>query len=242
MARAYRMTSARRAAIRKAQLASARKRRGRRRRRIATGVGIASAGVLAVTLGASARYGTRRRARMSAANVVQTTISTSKELDLPRWSLEQSMVNLTADARRKRLKPRIDYGRAGKTAREVQFQIETQNRRQQRAAQKATKAATGKTGKGRVRANTAGITDKVKRNRPKFNDDRRADYSPNARRELYERDAERISARNKANYDRKKKMKALKNLFGKPVVGNIRVNSTSADWNEWFAQQGGKSG
>ena len=88
MARAYRMTSARRAAIRKAQLASARKRRGRRNKKIAAGVALAGAGVIGVTMYASKGRGKgkgKSGKNSTAINTVsQTMAAPSKSLDIIR--------------------------------------------------------------------------------------------------------------------------------------------------------------
>lgn len=232
MARAYRMTSARRAAIRKAQLASARKRRGRRNKRIATGVGV-GVGVVAVTLGAAAHsYGKRRRGRMQ--NVVQTTVqasnrSTSKELDVVRWTLEESIVDIGPDAKKKKLKPRIDFGRAGKTPREIMFKQQQLSRSQW----KQDRAKKGKNGRGRVRVAESGKADKVLRDRQKFNAQRRESYDSNARAALYESQKGIIKIKNDAKAARKRRDKALRRILSQQVVGNITIDMTGTEKSGW---------
>ena len=174
MARAYRMTSARRAAIKKAQAASARKRKGKNRKRAAIGAAAIGVGVLGVTL-AKTRSG-RKKSR-GPVSVIGTTVepagqvSTSKELDILRVTLDS---------------PGDVFGHLGKPE-----GSQLKKRELSKKQNKADKAAKGKGGKGVFRVGEIGSVDKVLRNRPKFNDDRRNGYSPGARREKYLRDKAR---------------------------------------------------
>lgn len=186
MARAYRMTAGRRAAIKKAQAASARKRRGRRKKRIAVGAGIGALGVVGVTLAAANGYGKRRRALIANAGVLEATMappekeikySSSKEIDVIRVTLEES-IQLTP--RSKKYKG-IDFSKVGKPDLVTMKKVWT----------KENKAGKERKGRGKFRVGVGGAVDKVLRNRPKFNDDRRGDYSPSRRKKLYEAESQR---------------------------------------------------
>lgn len=186
MARAYRMTAGRRAAIKKAQAASARKRRGRRNKKIAIGAGI---GVVAVTMAAANGYGKRRRALIANAGVLEATMappkkeikhSSSKEIDLVRVTLDEA-IELTP--RSKKFK-RIDFSKAGKPDRVTMTKLKKQE-------QENKAKGTQRKGKGKFRVGETGATDKVLRNRPKFNDDRRNGYSASSRSKKYKEESQR---------------------------------------------------
>lgn len=171
MARAYRMTSARRYAIKKAQAASARKRRGKRRRKIGVGVGLS---VVAVTVAAGG-YAARRRGGKR--GVLQTTLgdspikySTSKEIDVIRQTIDDT-IQVTKRGKYKG----FDYGRTGKP---FDSSKPVESWRVTRAKKKAAKAAAGIKKKGVTRVKKNGLTDRVLRNRPKYDSDRRNDYRP----------------------------------------------------------------
>ena len=189
MARAYRMTAGRRAAIKKAQAASARKRRGRRKKKIAIGAGIGALGVVGVTMAAANGYGKRRRALIANAGVLEATMappkkeikySSSKEIDLIRVTLDEA-IQLTP--RSKKVKG-IDFSKAGKPDRVTMTKLKKQ--------EKENKAkGTQSKGKGKFRVGETGATDKVLRNRPKFNDDRRNGYSGSSRSKKYKEESQR---------------------------------------------------
>lgn len=185
------MTSARRAAIRKAQLASARKRRNRGRKRAALGVA-AGVGVIGVTMAAANGYGNRRRARMAPKNVVEATVqpqiqySNSKELDVFRVTFDDpGVVRRTNKGKYKG----IDFSSVGKTYGEHYKTIELTGRE--------NKLNTHVFGKGKIRVAGNGKAVKVKRDRQKFNEDRRNDYSPAARHDAYERSKARKARKKK---------------------------------------------
>ena len=189
MARAYRMTAGRRAAIKKAQAASARKRRGKRKKRIAIGAGIGALGVVGVTMAAANGYGKRRRALIANAGGLEATMappkkeikySTSKEIDVIRVSLEEA-IQLTP--RSKKYKG-IDFSKAGKPDNVMMTRLKKQS--------KENKAkGTQSKGRGKFRVGESGATDKVLRNRPKFNDDRRNGYSRSQRSKAYKEESQR---------------------------------------------------
>lgn len=184
MARAYRMTSARRAAIRKAQLASARKRRGRRKKRIATAVGV-GAGVIGVTLAAKSY---RRRGRGSK-NVVNATMepsiqySDSTDVDVVRHTISSQLT--TRKTRSGRIKHGIDFGKTGSPV-SVFVDIERRSPRWVRTESKLKRAARGNRGYRRIRVGKDGSIDIVKRNRQNFNAQRRNDYDSAVRSNNYE--------------------------------------------------------
>ena len=175
MARAYRMTSARRAAIKKAQAASARKRKGRHRRRaaigIAVGVGI---GVLGVTL----TRNPKKRKAAGPVNVVNTTlpqapaVTKTKEIDILRVTLDSPGVIHSGG---------VDFSVLGKPE---GSQLKT--RKLSKKQNKADLAAKGKAGKGKIRVGAGGRAVKVKRDRQGFNQDRKNDYVPSSRSKRYQ--------------------------------------------------------
>lgn len=214
MARAYRMTSARLAAIRKAQRISAQKRRGKKRKRIAASVavGAVGAGVLGVTLG---RY--RSRKKGGKVSVVSTTmssqpISNSKELDIIRNDLVTSLTT-TKDKKGEI----VDFSKVG-TPRSSQQIIKRLTKQQKRAE----KAQEGRKSKRIARNSTSSnSTDTVKRNKVKYNEKRRNEYrSSLAVREA--RSAAYQEAKNRdnppawiqTNYYQKRKQKAkMRNIL-----------------------------
>lgn len=208
MARAYRMTSARRAAIRKAQLASARKRRGKRKKKIIAG-SVAAVGVVGVTM-----YATKNRRRKSGAssvNVVSETMaasnsqSVSKQLDLIRISPHDAGNN------------KIDYSEVGKPMRDLNLKkLHLSQRRIDR------KLNAHKKGTGKVIAGTKSVIQKVKRNRPGFNDSRRADYKPSQRKAAYEANKEAIKLANKERARRKRTV----SLLQQNVLSGISIDSS----------------
>lgn len=185
MARAYRMTPARRAAIRKAQLASARKRRGRKKKVIGgTLLGAAGLGVVAVTLGRRYRGSSKKTSAKSKVNVVNTTmspvnLSSSKEIDVVRWDTEISVVY------DKNGVEKIDFSRIGKP-------LKTRTTKINRKQGKADKAAKGTKGSGRIRSSNSkgkystaqGLT-KVKRDKPNDRAKRKRIYNSAARSKAY---------------------------------------------------------
>ena len=218
MARAYRMTSARRAAIRKAQLASARKRRGKKRRQIATGVG-----VLAVTMAAAggAAHYRRKRGASKSVNVVQETLrptetlSTSKEIDVLRNYIEESIVT------QKNGSSKIDFGRVGRPrAHGVDKNLHVNQRQLDRKQNKQTK------GKGVTRTDRHGKTDHVLRNRPGFNDSRRNEYRPSSRRQRYQENKSRdqvprwLTPEHRAMKRTQKRTKALTTHIATTIFNN----------------------
>lgn len=176
MARAYRMTSARRAAIKKAQAASARKRRGKRKRKIATGVGIVGGlGVVGVTMYAANKGMKKRKSqKQSSVGVVTETIqmSTSKEIDVIRTGIYDSVER------------GLDYSEIG--AREHQNPSGTLSiDRITRAQKKAAKAARGRRGRKKNVVDSSGVVTPLVRFRPNYNDDRRSKYRPSVRHGEY---------------------------------------------------------
>lgn len=201
------MTSARRAAIRKAQLASARKRKGKRNKKIAAGAAVAGIGVLGVTMYAS--KGRKKRAG-GAVNVVSETMTASpravsKELDLIRISPHDAGQN------------GLDYGEVGKPMRELN---KTYLHKRQR--QIDNKLNAHKQGRGKTVVTSNGVIKRVKRNRPGFNDSRRADYQPSKRRSNYLINQEAIK---KSNRERAR-AKRTKHLLQQPVLGGITIDSS----------------
>lgn len=164
MARAYRMTSARRAAIKKAQAASARKRRGKRKRRIATGVGIVGGlGVVGVTLYA-ANNRSRNRKSGSSVGVVQQTMTSSPQPITTDKSFDDSDID------------DIDYGGPGK--------ITSISERQEKAKRKAERTKRKKNRVFAVDAN--GVATGYKRYRPNDALRKRQNYDRKARAKRYE--------------------------------------------------------
>lgn len=208
MARAYRMTSARRAAIKKAQRISAQKRRGKHRKKIAAGV--VGVGVIGVTMYAANGYRKRGKGGKGPVNVVSQTMaatpSASKELDLIRIN--------ALDA----IHTGIDYGEVGKPRTDSTLKLRQDHRQQQNKLNRNVR------GRGRVRNGSAG-TDKVKRNRPKFNDDRRNNYDSKARKAAYDANPEPMRTANRERARRNALNKRLKKLFGQPVLGGISVSA-----------------
>ena len=182
------MTSARRAAIKKAQAASARKRRGRRNKKIAAGVGLASVGVIGITMAASRSRKRGAVSKTTPVNVVQNTVhapapeqklSTSKELDIIRVTLDSpGVIKRTPKGKY----AGIDFSHVGKEE-GSQSTHEHKTQRQRRAQKKLNLHIFGK---GKIRVAGNGTAIKVKRDRQGFNEDRRNTYSPSARRKLYE--------------------------------------------------------
>lgn len=225
------MTSARRAAIKKAQRISAQKRRGKRRRKIALGVG-AAAGVIGVTLYASRKRRGRSKGHGSM-NAVSTTLepqikySDSKEIDFIRLD------RMDATRFDKKGREKIDFSLVGKpepgyNARSKK--IKTENNFKRQALEKKLNTHVKK--KGVTRATVTVPVDRVLRNRVKFNDDRRSGYSPNARAAKYQREKEAISQRRK---DRIAAQKLLEQQlsFPKTVIGSIKIKGGKLPKSSW---------
>lgn len=220
MARAYRMTSARRAAIKKAQRISAQRRKGKRRKR-AVGAGIAAAGVIGVTLYAANGYGNRKRARKAAAgkvNVVATTMAAEppytggKELDIFRRDIYSSLV-IRRDSETKKPSYGLDYSVVGSDVRDA---------KPVKHWGKEKKAGKSRSGRGVVRASEKGVVDKVLRNRTRSADKKRAEYSPSARKAAYEANKEAIKQSNKQRARRKR----TQFLLRQNVIGNISMDTS----------------
>jgi hypothetical protein len=199
------MTSARRAAIRKAQLASARKRRGKGKKRAAA-AGVASLGVVGVTLYAASGYKNRRKARMKGpVNVITSTLPESPSSSSP----------ITTD-----FQTGVDYGEAG-----VPVNLSTL------AAIKG-KPQRIRTKRGKVVSGSGGAK-KVLRNRPKFNADRKANYDSDARSAAYQKNLEKNRAKQRQYAANKRNQKRIKKLFSQPVVGNIKLDFSGGASSGW---------
>lgn len=203
------MTGARRAAIRKAQLASARKRKGKRKKKIAGGV--AAVGVIGVTMYAAHGYRKRGKGSKNPVNVVSATMTTStpasvsKELDLIRISPHDAGSN------------GIDYGEVGKPMRDLNL---TKLRSNQRQLDKRLNSH--KKGKGKVITSEQGVVKRVKRNRPGFNDSRRAGYKPSVRKENYLANQEAIKVTNRERARRKR----TKSILSQTVLNGISLDTS----------------
>lgn len=183
MARAYRMTSARRAAIKKAQRISAQKRRGKRRKRIATGV--AAAGVVGVTLYAANKYRKRGSGGGRPMNAVSATMDTQKVSDSREVDLFRTTVVEATRYNKKGMREKINFSTVGRA--DVRYKAEPPPH--YKRAQKAKKLNRHSYGKGKVRVDSQGIAVKVLRNRmsatDSFHDDRRLNYLPSTRKVKY---------------------------------------------------------
>lgn len=192
MARAYRMTSARRAAIKKAQRISAQKRRGKKKKR-AIGAGIAAAGVIGVTMYAANGYRKRNRSSKSVGNINVVSVTTSadkpytgnKELDIVRRDITSSLL-VERDPDTKKINYGLNYRAIGTDIRDNKPVKQWTRER---------KIGVHRRGRGVVRVTPAGVAVKLKRNRPKFNDDRRMNYSPGERHQKYLRESEGLRKR-----------------------------------------------
>lgn len=178
--RYHRMTPARRAALRKAQLASAKKRK--RNRRIATG-----AGVVAVTMAGAGGYKRGRgKARAREARVPSITLDGSKftwtqrtekynggkEVDLVRHSRQSQLFDENS---------RIDYGKIGQPIRVRQVHLSF---RQARARKKLEKAAKGIRRRRKIFVAPDGTVEPIgARERAKIK--ARMDYRPSKRSKRY---------------------------------------------------------
>lgn len=225
MARAYRMTSARRAAIRKAQQASARKRRGRKKAKIA----VSSLGVVAVTVAAGygyRKYGARKKSKSMPVtqNIVQVTTpsivySNSKEIDVFRETIDSS----TSYTRKG--KPKVNYGKVGKPIEAMTVgEIKNSSKGKGRGNKNRPK------GKGRhVTPQQGGPIQKVLRYRPQRNEKRRMDYSPIKRSISYKKNAEKISDKRYERIAReneaRKQWDTLRNIFARSRAGKISLNN-----------------
>lgn len=185
--RYHRMTPARRAALRKAQLASAKKRK--RNRRIATG-----AGIVAVTVAGAGGYKRgQKKAKAREARVPSVTLNGSKftwtqpikysggrEVDLIRHSRDSQLFDENS---------RIDYGKIGQPIRVKQIHLTF---RQARAQKKLTKAAKGIARRRKIYVNPDGTVEPIgARERAKIK--ARMEYKPSKRSKRY------VDARDRPN-------------------------------------------
>ncbi len=194
MARAYRMTSARRAAIRKAQQASARKRRGKKKK-VAIGAGVAGLGVIGVTMYASMGRGRGKKSVAGPVNVVTTTmavepikLSESKEIDLIRFDLEEAVAPVyKKDGTIKKF--RVDAPLVGQTKRSIELAEKAKRGswRRERAKRKMERSARGYRGRGQSVVGIDGVLlRKIQRNRANRNKRYRDEYDPKKRSKRYE--------------------------------------------------------
>jgi hypothetical protein len=234
MARAYRMTSARRAAIKKAQRISAQRRKGKGRKK-AVGAGIAAAGVIGVTMYAANGYGNRKRARKAAAGrvnvVAMTTTATtgqaysgSKEIDIVRRDIFSSLM-IERDPDTKKINYGLNYRAVG---------TDVRDNLPMRRWVKENKLNRNRRGRGKVVSSLVpNKTQKVKRNRPGFNDSRRKDYNREARAALYQQNAAKIKVKNDAKAAKKKQTKAIKSILSPKFLGRISIDSSGAPKSGW---------
>ena len=177
--RYHRMTPARRAALKKAQLAAAKKRK--RNRRVATAVG-----VVAVTAAAGGGYARgRKKAKAREARVPQITLSGvkfdtvrplkytgGKEIDLIRHTAESQMFDENS---------RIDYGKIGSPIKSSKL---TLTRRQAIITKRLAKAAEGKRTRRIIAVHRDGSVEPIG-NKARYNIKRRMNYKPSKRSAEY---------------------------------------------------------
>ncbi len=189
----YRLTARRRAALRKAQLASARKRKNRRKAaKVAVG-----AGVIAATMAGS--YQRSRKRSMAAQNVVQkTTLAGFKtnqqlhtisvvtgqtgagkggELDVLRFDIKSQLVDE---------KSKIDFGKLGKPRKKYS----SLTFRRGVAQNKLRKAARGTRGRRVIDVFPDGTTGPIGA-KARYNVSRRMSYKPSVRRGAYQASRDR---------------------------------------------------
>lgn len=193
-ARHYKMTARRRAALRKAQIASARKRRNRRKAaKVAVG-----AGVIAVTMAGSYQRSKRKAAaknvvqqttlagfrlsepRLHTASVVngQTTSSAGKEVDIVRFDIKGQISDENS---------KIDFGKVG-TPRTQRTYLTF---RRGVAQNKLRKAAKGTRGRRIIEVFSDGSTGPIGA-RARSKEKEKMNYSPSARRTSYQNARDRI--------------------------------------------------
>lgn len=173
MARRYRMTAARRAALRKAQIASAKKRKRAKVKRVAKGT---AGGILAVTMGGLgghyARKGvTKRKNRIAYGKFVETTRPT--QLALPAGRTKGKVT-------------KIDYGKR-RADNAVLFDKNGRPRGNKNGLAKYEKGQAKWVPKHKryMKSLGDGTVQTLRRNRVKYNAQRRGSYSPGKRKLKY---------------------------------------------------------
>ena len=170
MARRYRMTAARRAALRKAQIASAKKRKRARAKRAVKGT---AGGVLAVTMGGLgghyARKGvTKRKNRIAYAKFVESTRPTQRALSSGR---KKTVI----DYGQRRVKNAVVFDKNGRP-RGNKNGLATWEKGQAKWVPKY---------KRQMKTRSDGTVQPIRRNRAKYNAQRRGSYSPGKRKLKY---------------------------------------------------------
>lgn len=186
--RRYRMTPARRAALKKAQLAAAKKRKSTRRKNIVKG---AAATVLAVTMGGAgghyARKGvTKRKNRIAYAKFVETTRPT--QLALPAGKTKGKTTKI--DYSQRRMNNAVTVDKNGRP----------RGNKNGLAKYEKGQAKWVPKHKRLVKVSRNGMAQTLRRNRAKYNALRRGSYSPGQRQLKYQnQDRPRIQRRRESS-------------------------------------------